>query len=278
MAKVVRKTKSTTNDIESRIEPVNEIESFIAGLIYGRSGTGKTTVAATFPKPSLILDIREKGTDSISNVEGVNRIRIEEWAEIEEVYWYVKSGRGKSLKTIIIDQVGAMQDLAMVEALSMKNKKPGDQVTKQDFGNAAGLMKVWLMNYRDLVDESKHVLFLSHDRVTGGDEEDDNGQIDPVVGARLMPSVSSFLNGLVGFIGNTYIREEFELVGGKRHRRTHWSMRLGPHPYYTTKIRSPVGFEIPSSIDNPAYDDIAAIIRGEYEVPAAKPRKLKRSK
>lgn len=262
--KVKKPIAQTTDAIGSRIEPVDKLESYLAGMVYGRSGTGKTTFAATFPKPMLLLDIREKGTDSISNVEGVDRIEVQDWDDIESIYWYVKNGKGKKYKTVAIDQVSQMQELALIEALAIRNKSPGDQISKADFGVAAGLMKTWILNYRDLIDEEKHVLLISHDRITGTDEDGDEGQIDPSVGPRLMPSLASFVNGAVKFIGHTYIRESFDLKGGKRKREVAWAMRLGPHSSYTTKIRSPVGSPVPGSIDNPTFDKLVAIMRGEY--------------
>ena len=50
------------------IKKVNEIPVPKTFLFYGKSGTGKTTLAGTFPKP-LFLDINENGTSSVDNKE-----------------------------------------------------------------------------------------------------------------------------------------------------------------------------------------------------------------
>ena len=60
-------------------------------LFYGRSGTGKTTLAGTFPTPILILDIGDKGTDSISDIEDCYVWEITEWDDIEIAYYYLKA-------------------------------------------------------------------------------------------------------------------------------------------------------------------------------------------
>jgi hypothetical protein len=256
------------------ITPVAQSTGGQAGLVYGRSGTGKTTFAATWPKPLLLLDVRERGTDSITNVEGVDVIQVESFDMLEEIYWMLAGGKHK-YKTVVIDQLTQLQNLALEKALADRNKDPGDHVSKADFGNASGRMKTWLAHFRDLIDKDMNVLFLAHDRVFGDPDEDGEGQIDPSVGARLMPSVASDVNGAVKFIGNTFIRESFSIVNNKRQRLVEYCMRIGPHAYYTTKMRSPVGAATPETIVNPTFDQVASIMRGEYSEEAT-PSAVKR--
>lgn len=274
---MVLKRKVTTNAPPVQITEVSELPSLLAALIYGRSGTGKTTIASTFPKPLLLLDIREKGFDSISNVKGVDIAQLTTWNEFEEVYWYLKTGDTK-YKTIVVDQISQLQDLAILQAMKDDGKELDAPISKRNWGQGAGLMKTWLLNYRDLIDIGINVLFLAHDRSTDGGGEGDDDQLDPSVGARVMPSVASFVNGAVKIIGNSFIRETFSIVGNKRQRRVEYAMRIGPHASYTTKTRSPVGIESPDVIVNPTYDKIVAVVKGVYreEESATKKPILKR--
>ncbi len=73
-------------------ENIASLETMLAVLLYGRSGTGKTTIASTFPKPLLHIDVKEKGWDSISNVPGIKLARLETWEQFEEIYWYLEAG------------------------------------------------------------------------------------------------------------------------------------------------------------------------------------------
>lgn len=273
---MVLKRKVTTNAPPVQITEVSELPSLMAALIYGRSGTGKTTIASTFPKPLLLLDIREKGFDSISNVKGVDIAQLTTWDEFEEVYWYLKAGDTK-YRTIIVDQISQLQDLAILRAMKDAGKEPDDAIAQRNWGQAAGLMKTWLLNYRDLIDIGINVVFLAHDRTTDSDTETDD-RLDPSVGARIMPSVASFVNGAVKIIGNTLIRESFSVEGNKKKRKVEFAMRIGPHAIYTTKTRSPVGIESPEVIVNPTYDKIVAVVKGEYreEESATKKPILKR--
>ena len=255
------------------ITPVGEMPMFLAILAYGRSGTGKTTFLSTFPKPILLLDIREKGTDSIANVEGVQVAKIETFQQLIDVYWYLKRGK-HPYKTVGIDQVTALQDLAIAQAKKEDGKDASSPISKRDWGNAAGLLKQWFFNYRDLIDDNMHVAFLGHDRTTESEDTEEE-QLDPSVGVRLMPSVAGTLYGMVKVIGNTFIRETFKVVDKRRVREVEYAMRLGPHAYYTTKTRSPVGVTAPNVLVNPTYDKVVAVIKGTYSEQATTTKQRK---
>lgn len=273
------KNNSKFSAITDRIKPVSSLGLVLAALFYGKAGTGKTTVAATFPKPLLHLDIREKGTDSISDLKDVDSISIEDWDQFEQVYWYLKS-KENPYKTVVIDAVSQLQDFALAAALAENGKTEDAPVSKRDFGVAAGRLKSWIINYRDLVDDEINVVFLAHDRTNEGEEGDD-GELMPSVGPRMMPSVASVLTAAVKIIGNTFVKETHEkLDGGKMKREVVYCMRIGPHAYYTTKVRQPKGSYTPEVIENPGYNVLVSLMKGEIKPPAPKPvpvtSKLKR--
>jgi phage nucleotide-binding protein len=259
----VKKKSVPLNRTPVPFNDVEELPKHLAVLAYGRSGTGKTTFASTFPGPILLMDIREKGWDSVSNVKDLQIAKINEWDEVEQVYWYLQKGQHK-FKTVVIDQIGSMQDIAIEKAMRDAGKDPTDDVKRPDFGRASGMMKTWLVNYRDLMDEGMHVVFLAHDRVSKEDDGSGEDQIDPTVGARVMPSVASALNGAVKIIGNTFIRETYTIQNKRKVRNVEYSMRIGPHSFYTTKTRSPVGIAAPDVIVDPSYDKLLAVLTGTY--------------
>jgi phage nucleotide-binding protein len=264
----IKKKTTEYGDIMDKIKPVKQLDLVLAALFYGRAGTGKTTVACTFPGPILHLDIREKGTDSVTEIENLDTMSLDLWEEFEQVYWYLKSGES-GYKTVIIDAVTQLQDLAVEKAMAEDNKTDSI-VTKRQWGTASGYLKTWIINYRDLVEEGIHVVFLAHDRVTEGDEGED-GELTPSVGPRLMPSVASILTGGVKITGNTFIREAVKkLEGGKIERKVIYSMRLGPHAFYNTKVRQPKGSYVPDVLDNPDYEAFCQIMKGEFPRPEPK--------
>lgn len=274
MAKRTTKKKRVDStdyeDFENTISPVGDVEAPLTMVLYGRSGTGKTHVASTFPKPILLLDVRERGTKTISNVKELDVSTATSWDRIEQAYWYLlKSKTGRKYKSVVIDQVSMMQDLCMEFCKEEEGLDPDDLITKRMWGSISGKMKHWLQSYRDLQTRGLNVCFIAHERSIESDE-DAADQIAPSIGPRLMPSVASFLNGLVDVIGNTYIREHFKNVDGKRKRFVDYSLRIGAHGYYTTKVRHPVGVDTPDALINPTFNDIMAVVEGRYSSKAKK--------
>lgn len=275
----VPKNNSKFSAVTDRIKPVTSLGLVLAALFYGKAGTGKTTVAATFPKPLLHLDVREKGTDSISDMKEVDSLSVEDWDQFEQVYWYLKSPENK-YKTVVIDAVSQLQDFALIAALAENGKDENSPISKRDFGVAAGRLKSWIINYRDLVDAGINVVFLAHDRTNEGEEGED-GELMPSVGPRMMPSVASVLTAAVKIIGNTFVKESHEkLPSGKAKRVVEYCMRVGPHAYYATKVRQPKGSYCPDILENPDYNAMVSLMKGELEPPVLTPApvatKLKR--
>lgn len=253
--------------ILDKISPVKQLAKVLSMLVYGRSGTGKTTFAASFPTPALLIDIREKGTDSIADRDGIDVVSVNSWADLEEIFWYLKTGEGaQKYKSVILDQVSSMQDLAMEYAMAEEGK---EVMSQRLWGVVSGLMKTWLINYRDLVDNGINVLFLAHDRVSKGDSDEEDDTLDPQVGARLMPSVAGMLNGAVKAIGNTYVAEVFL---EDKSRQVEYRMRLAPHPYYTTKLRNPLGTDCPEFVVNPSFDTIMQLMAEGVKKPVRRSR------
>ncbi len=263
--RTVESVQAPTIDIESMIKNPNEVEIGGSYLLYGRSGTGKTTISTTFPGPILHLDFGEQTTDSLNGLDNVKTAFISNWDELDAFYWYLAEGEHE-FQTVVIDTITAVQELALEKALTQNGKEEGDFPSKKDWGEAAGLLKRAIINFRDLSMPDgplNHVVFLAQDRVTNIDDEAEEDQIDPSVGPALMPSVAKVLNAAVKVIGNTYIKEVIKKANNKAKRVVEYRLRLGPHAYYLTKIRTPKGYKVPSHLMDPSYKQIQSVMRGE---------------
>lgn len=253
------------------IDKLNKFRSF---AFYGKSGTGKTTLASTFPGPIILLDIRDEGTDSISDVEGIKVREIEDFDDFEDSYHWLKKDKASRYKTVVVDTVSQLQQLVVGEIIGEKGrggKKAGDwgSMTKQDWGAVSGKMKEWLVNYRDLTKSGYQVVFIAQDRVfnMGDEEEAPDNQIAPEVGPALSPAIAKVLNASVSVIGNTFIRSKIVVkeVKGKKKKieKIEYSLRLGPSSVYITKVRKPREIEAPAFIVDPTYEDILEVIKGK---------------
>jgi hypothetical protein len=252
------------------IRPVAKADAARTFVLYGRSGTGKTTLAASFPKPALLLDFKDEGTDSVSDVKDLYVKKIGEVDDLEDLYWYVKKNP-KKYKTIILDTMTALQSMVVIDvAGEAKKDKAGEwgSMRKQDWGDVARAMRKYITNFRDLaIQHGLNIVFIAQDRTfNAGEENDEDAQLAPEVGPALSPSTRSHLNAAVSAICNTFLKVKYvtKEVNGKKkeRRRIVYCLRLGPNPVYDTKIRKPKVVELPDHIEDPSYDDIIEVIEG----------------
>ena len=245
-------------DIESRIKALADVERNIACLCYGDQKTGKTVFGCTFPKPLLLIDIMERGTDSVIDVDGVDVVHAESTNDMEDLYWMLE-GKTK-YKSVILDQMTGLQSLVIREMKDKKNQRADDVFSQRSYGQLGGWMTQWILNYSLLIDKGYNVCFLSHQKRIEAQEEDDD-RLAPEVTAALTASVTNFLLGAVSVIGNQFIRESYD----KKTKETEmqYCMRL-VSGYYRCGIRRPVSAgPVPEYVVNPTYEKIIALSKGE---------------
>lgn len=273
MATTIRK-----EDRAPRSKPVADVQRKMDSAFYGKSGTGKTTLAATYPKPMLYLNINDNGEESISDVEGVDAVDITTSEELlEQLLWlHKRASKGKlQYKTVVLDTMTQLQgilvrELVEREKVKLKGKKPGDfgTLTRQHWGHIAGELIKVIMDFRAL--EEVNIVFIAQDRVfNAGDEEDDGmDQLAPEVGTRLMPSVNKDLCASVNIVGNTFIKIKVTKIKDEKTKKTSkkiekiYCLRVGPNEVYTTKIRKPKGIEAPDFIEDPNFRKLRKIVKG----------------
>ena len=251
------------------VRPVKSIVRPRSWAIYGRSGSGKTTFASTFPKPILLLDVRDQGTDSIMDHDQLNVKDIESLEELEETYYYLLKYNTEGYKTVIIDTITQLQQVFMEEVTAgkRKNSAVGDwgSMTRREFGDVAALMKEWIHNFRNLTAEGMEIVFIAQERTSVQEEDGTDNMITPEVGPATMPSVAMHLNANVSIIGNSFIRLRKRKVkkNGKEQtiEDTQYCLRVGPSPVYITKIRKPKSIEAPAFVEDPTYKDIIDVIK-----------------
>lgn len=283
---MTQRTTAKTGRTQSRkmadlpVENIDEDDGEgLSFAFYGKSGTGKTTLAADWPKPMLYIDIMDKGTKSIRDIKGIKRLRVGSWKEFDDAYWWLVENPDV-YKTIVVDTLTQLQRLVVEELTDgrklKKGQNPGDwgTLSQKDWGTIAATMKEGIVNFRDLVEEGMDIIFIAQDRAFNvGEDEDAEESLAPEIGPALSPSVVKTLNASVDVIGNTFIRERIipstiRTEKGKKIRTPEkavieYCLRLGPNSLYVTKVRKPKSIEAPAVIVDPDYDEIMAIIEGE---------------
>jgi hypothetical protein len=255
---------------------VGEVTRRGSTALYGRSATGKTTLASTYPKPILYLNIRDNGDDSIRDVEDIDVVDINSSDELKEILLWCakKANRGKlKYKTLVADTMTQLQSILVEEKCEgkklKKGMKPGDfgSLTQQEWGQISGDMKSVIMDARNLPLES---VFICQQKIFNVNDDEDDGleQVDPEIGPRLMPSVRDDLNASVSIIGNTFIRIKVTTENDPETKKKikkvekQYCLRVGPNSVYTTKIRKPKGIEAPDYIVDPTFRKLKKIMKG----------------
>lgn len=272
--------KKNNGDIWSQIQAVDELEDDGIKLsIYGRSKTGKTRLACTFPKPLLLIGT-EKGTKSVKGTKGVHYVRIKHSEELDRIVEGLKEGEYESF---VVDTAGGLSDMCLKEVLGIDDlpiQRSWGMAKREDWQTSGAQTKERLRQLLDLSEtHGVNAVIIAHER-NFNDEGTDNSIIFPTVGSALTPSVTGWLNGAVDYIGQTFIREVTEQrtvkLGAKSVSRevktgnNEYCLRIGSHSVFMTGFRIPKDIEaklpggkLPEWISNPSYDKIVSILNGE---------------
>ena len=266
------KARNGNKTVTARIVAVEDMEEDGVRMnIYGRGKTGKTRLAATFPKPMLLIGT-EKGTRSVNNVKGLDFVYIKTSSELDDLVELLKEG---SYKSAALDTAGGLQDMILKEILGLEDmpvQKTWGIAKQQDWGTCGAQTKERLKSLLDLAEtHAVNVVIIAHERTFS--DENNSDLIMPTVGAALTPSVTNWLNGACDYICQTFIREgevkRQVKIGAKvitkvEKKGTEFCLRVGPHSVYMTGFRLPPGsIALPSEIVDPNFEKVHALMQGK---------------
>lgn len=248
-----------------------EDDGKIRCVIYGRPGTGKTTLAGTFPKPALLIDVpsgRENGAKSLLNVKGIKKIVIRDTQDLATLTSELKEDN--VYKSVIVDHLTNLQDLILKEVLDLPEipvQKTWGMATQNQYGQVGIQMKQLLRNILDL---DKEIALLAHEKVVEIDDQEST--INPYVSALLSPTIMYWVTGSCDYLVQTYIRSKMDKVkvkiGGKTTikekvgKGVEYCLRVSPGPVFTVKFRKPKGEVETDSIVDPDYNKLRKAIYG----------------
>ena len=204
--------------LEDRFQDLLDLNTPTIITLYGRPGTGKTTISCTLPKPLLLIDVKDKGTDSGKRDDlepgDITVFELEEFDEIYDIYDYIKDNPDR-FKSVVIDHMTSLQDFCYEKVMDEEGKS---RMSQGMYGTAGGYLKEVINLYKGLTDLGITPCFNCQDRMESGDGEGED-QLLPEVGPSLMPSVARTLCAASRVIGHTYQFENVEKLDGAKVRR-----------------------------------------------------------
>lgn len=259
-----KKKTTKKSSLEDRFQDLLDLDTPTIITLYGRPGTGKTTISCTLPKPLLLIDVKDKGTDSGKREDlepgDITVFELGSFDEIYDLYDYLEENPDK-FKSVVIDHMTALQDFCYEKVMDKEGKS---KMSQGMYGTAGGYLKEVINLYKGLTDLGITPCFNCQDRMESGDGEGED-QLLPEVGPGLMPSVARTLCAASRVIGHTYQFEKVEkLEGAKVRRNIEFRLRLGPNPYYITKVTRPFGTPCPQFLVDANYKDIMKVVKGKW--------------
>lgn len=277
MPQISKQTPTVRKKTGSVIDRIGEGwgGNFLKILLYGQSGTGKTTLWATFPGPILAIICsgsrkpgEMKSIDTPEYRKKIQPVVLYDSAECKQLVEHVQeTGR---YKTVVLDHVSGLQDLTLKEILGLDElpAQKGWGLAKQDQWGQSTLQCKEII--RSLLALDTNVVIIGQERESEP-KEDSEIQL-PHVGVATTPSLAGWLNPAVDYICQTFKRakmvERRNKIGGKevvtmeRGKGVEFCLRTAPHDIFTTKFRKPKGKPLPELIVDADYNKIMTIITG----------------
>jgi len=266
--------KKPTGGILSRLPSAWDMTETFSLLLYGRSGTGKTTLWATFPKPILAIvcsggmkpgELGSINTPELKKVIVPKVVR--QSTDVRELI-----AVAEDFATVVLDHGSGFQDLVLKEILGLEElpaQKSWGMASQQQYGQCTLQCKEI---FRAFLSLPCYRVIVAQERTFGEDAAAGEG-IVPVVGAALTPSLTGWLNPACDHVVETFIRgktvEKTVKIAGKETRQVtkvkgvEFCLRTAPDPVYITKFRLPKGRDLPDVIVDPSFTKIRALIDGE---------------
>lgn len=269
---------SNGRSVLDRLESFDVAERGIKLCLYGRSGTGKTRLACTFPTPLLMLGA-EDGRKSVAGKEGCQFLRLKESEDVAVITRAIRDGE-LAVKTVVLDTAGGLQDLITREVLGLEDipvQRNWGMADQQTWGIIGAQTKDRLRGLLDLSDRlGVHVVLIAHERNFKEEAKGPGSELlSPAVGASLTPSVAHWLHAQCDGSGQMFLQRKLvkkkTVVAGKESIRevdtgkVDYCMRVDTHPVYITRFRVPEGTVLPDYVSDPSYEKIARIMNGNPE-------------
>ena len=240
------KMSAPLSEIEGLITDIDDSIHYLTWVIYGKNGTGKTTLLST--ADGVLILAAEDGTLSIKDkAKGkAKKLKIDTWEKLEAVYWLLKDGKwlkdkdgnvtGIEISTktgkfvvryLAIDTVTKLAEVCMRNVVLGSKAKDIDRDvikrTMRDWGDMSEKMKYWIQQFEELPIQR---VWTFQESSNSEDVESDEFSIFPAVNKSLRTYVLSEAD----IIARTYI--------AKTEKGVQYRISAAPNANYVTKDRT----------------------------------------
>lgn len=233
-------------------------------VVYGKSNTGKTTLAATFPKPLLYVKIKDDGVNSISDIEGIESI---EAKTVNDIFVISKECKdADKYNTVLFDTFSFITEMWKEEQLSIKesvkgNKLSVERMSQPVWGDLQTVTNA-IINNLARASANRWIIVTGHQTVEVLDGLEDeltpDGRISINKGSR------NHLEGLANLgLHTTRIKKESTTADGSTLMKVKYAVDIGPNVTYWTKVQTNKNVKIPKRIINPTFDKIMEVLGGK---------------
>ena len=192
----------------------------LSAAVYGKSGTGKTTFGASFPKPFFLdidgglLSVRGQDVSYVDLTPG----RGVTWPNILDA---IAEGKKDDYESIIVDSLTGLADLCMESVLQL-NRRSGQKPNFDDWAAYANKTKDFLVR---LLASGKNVLLICHE---APDKDELTGHV------WMLPAIQGQMKSRISNYFDEFYHAEVEQTHGKP---ANYRLLARPSSIYTAKSR-----------------------------------------
>lgn len=239
--------------ILDRAVPISELGQSNLWVIYGKSGSGKTNLLASFPKPLLYLQIGDDGSNTIGDTEGIDALPVSSVKELQQALQEARLD--EHYKTIAVDTFSLLVNEWTDENAVKKNKR----MTQQMWGDLKTDTEE-LIKSAHILAKSKIVVLTCHeatDTIEGYEDE-----ITPDVRPSVSRGARTYLESMANFGIHTAVNQkEKDMPDGSTKIVPVHIAHIGSNPYYWVKTQKPASITLPEAIINPTYSKIKKLLK-----------------
>lgn len=229
-------------------------------LVHGLSGAGKTTLAATAPKPLLLLDVEMASrfvrgrkikwnplTDAPPVADGtwdICVVSVDKFEKADKAYEYLKSRR-HPFKSVVVDSISELQ------AKAVEKIKGRQQLQTQDWGKLLSQMAFFCRDLRDLTGDDDNIIEAV---IITAMSKDYDGILKPYLQGQIAAQIPYWLD----ITAYMYVTQNQDQTTGVITDTR--NLLIGNHPNYEAKSRVP---GLPPVIENP---DVTALLDGIFGI------------